>query len=153
MNVLLPYWSHPYGGEHHKLFERNKVKKMEEKLFLGIEGSSQSTTAVVIDGKNVVHRESVKYDDIQPPGYILKDGFWELEGNVVLGSPVVWTMGLDHILTGIPKEMRKNIASLLSADPDDEAMFTMRREMERTPGLEVLLPNIADDEMIERAVR
>ncbi|HLC96409.1 MAG TPA: FGGY family carbohydrate kinase [Candidatus Nanoarchaeia archaeon] len=112
MNVLLPYWSHPYGGEHHKLFERNKVKKMEEKLFLGIEGSSQSTTAVVIDGKNVVHRESVKYDDIQPPGYILKDGFWELEGNVVLGSPVVWTMGLDHILTGIPKEMRKNIAAV-----------------------------------------
>jgi urocanate hydratase len=34
-----------------------------------------------------------------------------------------------------------------------EAIFTMRREMERTPGLEVFLPNIADDEMIERVVR
>jgi urocanate hydratase len=34
-----------------------------------------------------------------------------------------------------------------------EAIFTMKREMERTPGLRVTLPNIADDELIDRAVR
>ncbi|HAM09100.1 MAG TPA: urocanate hydratase [Bacteroidales bacterium] len=34
-----------------------------------------------------------------------------------------------------------------------EAIFTIKREMERTPGLKVTLPNIADDEMIDRVVK
>lgn len=36
---------------------------------------------------------------------------------------------------------------------NQEAIFTIKREMERTPGLKVTLPNIADDEMINSAVR
>lgn len=32
------------------------------------------------------------------------------------------------------------------------AIFTINREMERTPGLKVTLPNIADDELIDRAI-
>jgi urocanate hydratase len=33
-----------------------------------------------------------------------------------------------------------------------EAVFAIKREMERTPGLKVTLPNIADDELIDSAV-
>jgi urocanate hydratase len=33
-----------------------------------------------------------------------------------------------------------------------EAMFTLKREMDRTPGLEVTIPYIADDEMIDDAL-
>ena len=33
-----------------------------------------------------------------------------------------------------------------------EAIFTIKREMERSPGLNVTLPNIADDDLIDRAV-
>lgn len=34
-----------------------------------------------------------------------------------------------------------------------EAMFTLRREMERTPGLKVTVPYIADDSIIEKAIK
>ena len=34
-----------------------------------------------------------------------------------------------------------------------EAMFAIRREMERTPQLTVTMPNIADDELIIRIVK
>ena len=34
-----------------------------------------------------------------------------------------------------------------------EAMFTLEREMERTPGLKVTVPYIADDEMIDEALK
>ena len=34
-----------------------------------------------------------------------------------------------------------------------EAMFALRREMERTPGLKVTIPYIADDEMIDEALK
>jgi urocanate hydratase len=34
-----------------------------------------------------------------------------------------------------------------------EAMFTLKREMDRTPGLKVTVPYIADDEMIDEAVK
>jgi urocanate hydratase len=34
-----------------------------------------------------------------------------------------------------------------------EAMFTLKREMERTPGLNVTVPYIADDEMIDEALK
>lgn len=34
-----------------------------------------------------------------------------------------------------------------------EAMFTLRREMDRTPGLKVTIPYIADDEMIDEALK
>ena len=33
-----------------------------------------------------------------------------------------------------------------------EAIFTLKREMERTPGLIVTVPYIADDEMIDEAL-
>jgi urocanate hydratase len=33
-----------------------------------------------------------------------------------------------------------------------EALFTLKREMERTPGLNVTIPYIADDEIIEKAI-
>lgn len=33
-----------------------------------------------------------------------------------------------------------------------EALFTLKREMERTPGLKVTVPYIADDEIIEKAI-
>jgi urocanate hydratase len=34
-----------------------------------------------------------------------------------------------------------------------EAMFTLKREMDRTPGLKVTIPYIADDEMIDEALK
>jgi urocanate hydratase len=34
-----------------------------------------------------------------------------------------------------------------------EALFTLKREMERTPGLKVTVPYIADDEVIEEAIK
>jgi urocanate hydratase len=34
---------------------------------------------------------------------------------------------------------------------NEPAMFTLKREMERTPGLKVTLPNIADDNIIDKA--
>jgi urocanate hydratase len=33
-----------------------------------------------------------------------------------------------------------------------EAIFTLKREMERTPGLKVTIPYIAEDELIEDAL-
>jgi urocanate hydratase len=33
-----------------------------------------------------------------------------------------------------------------------EAMFTLKREMERTPGLKVTIPYIADDKLIDSAL-
>jgi urocanate hydratase len=34
-----------------------------------------------------------------------------------------------------------------------EAMFTLEREMKRTPGLKVTVPYIADDEIIGKALK
>jgi urocanate hydratase len=34
-----------------------------------------------------------------------------------------------------------------------EAIFTLKREMERTPGLKVTLPFMADDEIIDEALK
>jgi urocanate hydratase len=36
---------------------------------------------------------------------------------------------------------------------NDPAMFTLKREMERTPGLRVTIPNIADDNIIDKAFK
>jgi len=36
---------------------------------------------------------------------------------------------------------------------NDGAMFALRREMERTPGLKVTVPYIAEDDMIEKAIK
>ena len=36
---------------------------------------------------------------------------------------------------------------------NDEAIFAIRREMERTPDLQVTLPHIADDQLIEQALK
>jgi urocanate hydratase len=36
---------------------------------------------------------------------------------------------------------------------NSEAIFTLKREMARIPGLKVTLPNIADDDLIDKAVR
>ncbi|HUX95854.1 MAG TPA: urocanate hydratase [Bacteroidales bacterium] len=36
---------------------------------------------------------------------------------------------------------------------NSEAIYALKREMERTPGLKVTLPNIADDDLIERVIR
>jgi urocanate hydratase len=35
---------------------------------------------------------------------------------------------------------------------NEEAMFTLKREMKRTPGLDVTFPYIADDKIIEEAI-
>ena len=34
---------------------------------------------------------------------------------------------------------------------NEGALFTVRREMERTPGLEVTIPNLADDDLVDKA--
>lgn len=36
---------------------------------------------------------------------------------------------------------------------NEGAMFAIKREMERTPGLKVTLPNIADDTVVEEALK
>ncbi len=36
---------------------------------------------------------------------------------------------------------------------NDGAIFTLKREMERTPGLNITVPNIADDDLIEEALK
>jgi urocanate hydratase len=36
---------------------------------------------------------------------------------------------------------------------NDGAIFTLKREMERTPGLKITVPNIADDELIDEALK
>jgi urocanate hydratase len=36
---------------------------------------------------------------------------------------------------------------------NEEAIFAIKREMERTPNLKVTLPNIASDKLIEEALR
>ncbi len=36
---------------------------------------------------------------------------------------------------------------------NEEAILTIKREMQRTPGLKVTVPYIADDKMIEEAMR
>ena len=36
---------------------------------------------------------------------------------------------------------------------NEGAIFSIRREMERTPGLKVTLPNLADEEMIRAVLK
>jgi urocanate hydratase len=36
---------------------------------------------------------------------------------------------------------------------NDGAIFTLKREMERTPGLKITIPNIADDDLIEQTLK
>jgi urocanate hydratase len=36
---------------------------------------------------------------------------------------------------------------------NDGALFAIKREMERTPGLKVTLPNFADDDLINNALK
>jgi urocanate hydratase len=36
---------------------------------------------------------------------------------------------------------------------NDGAIFTLKREMERTPGLQITIPNIADDDLIEQTLK
>ncbi len=61
-------------------------------------------------------------------------------------------------------DARRRISSMLLWDVNngiarrswarnDGAMFAIRREMERTPGLKVTLPNVADDETIRKALK
>ena len=35
---------------------------------------------------------------------------------------------------------------------NEGAMFAIKREMERTPGLKVTLPNLADDKLVRKAI-
>ena len=35
---------------------------------------------------------------------------------------------------------------------NEGAMFAIKREMERTPGLKVTLPNLADDKLVRNAI-
>jgi urocanate hydratase len=67
------------------------------------------------------------------------------------------------VLDGAPETARK-LRSMLHWDVSngiarrswarsEEAIFTLEREMKRTPGLNVTLPFIADDEMIEAALK
>jgi len=70
--------------------------------------------------------------------------------------------GFGMILDGTP-ETEKKLRNMLHWDVNngiarrswarrDKALFTLKREMERTPGLKVTLPYIADDKLIDEAL-
>ncbi len=63
-----------------------------------------------------------------------------------------------------PDDSRRHIQEMLLWDVNngiarrswarnEGAMFAIKREMERTPGLKVTLPNIADDTVVEEALK
>jgi urocanate hydratase len=71
--------------------------------------------------------------------------------------------GFGMVLDGTPETGRK-LRSMLQWDVNngiarrswarnEGAIFTLKREMERTPGLNVTIPYIADDEMISNAIK
>lgn len=79
-----------------------------------------------------------------------------------VGWGEVMNGGFGMVLDGKP-ETDEKILSMLHWDVNnglarrswarnDGAMFAIRREMERTPGLKVTLPNIADDDLINSAL-
>ena len=71
--------------------------------------------------------------------------------------------GFGMVLDGTP-ETEKNLKMMLHWDVNNgiarrswarnkEAMFTLKREMDRTPELKVTIPYIADDEMVDKALK
>jgi len=71
--------------------------------------------------------------------------------------------GFGMVLDGLPDTLKKlrmmlhwdvnNGIARRSWARNNGAMFTLKREMDRTPGLKVTVPYIADDEMIDEALK
>ena len=73
-------------------------------------------------------------------GEVINDGF----GMVLDGTPAA-----ENNLTQMLFWDVNNDISRRAWERNDEALFAIKREMERTPELKVTLPEIADDNLID----
>jgi len=94
--------------------------KLRQDLHAGLDASSQSITAVVIDNNGIVEETSFSYHDLQPEGYELGLGYWSRKGGIhtlsepeIFGSPVVWAKGLDQVIRDLDeKGLTQRIAAI-----------------------------------------
>jgi xylulokinase len=97
-------------------------------LFLGLEGSTQSFKAVVIDDhEQVADTIMINYDEIQPKGFGLKGGYWELGNGVVYGSPEVWAKAMDMGLLELKASGITGDIKALSGDGQQHGHTALRK--------------------------
>ena len=81
-------------------------------LFLGIDLSTQSCTAVVVDGRlDVVHRHSVNFDE-RFPEYGTESGYHAGDEGTATSPVAMWLDGLDRVLDELPESLLQQVDAI-----------------------------------------
>lgn len=107
------------------------MMRMAHNLFLGLEGSTQTFKAVVINEDQVVGDTiTVSYDEIQPLGFGLNKGYWKCEGSVFYGSPQMWAKAMDIGLLKLKESGLSDKVVALSGDGQQHGHVALKRRMQ-----------------------
>eukprot|EP00629_Pelagomonadales_sp_RCC1024_P003947 CAMPEP_0119292742 /NCGR_PEP_ID=MMETSP1329-20130426/44759_1 /TAXON_ID=114041 /ORGANISM="Genus nov. species nov., Strain RCC1024" /LENGTH=271 /DNA_ID=CAMNT_0007293587 /DNA_START=111 /DNA_END=922 /DNA_ORIENTATION=- len=91
---------------------RARRTRLNADHYLGIDLSTQSCTAVVVDASlDVVHRASVNFDAAFP-WYGTAGGFHATAGGVATAPVALWLDGLDKVLDELPKSLKQEVAGI-----------------------------------------
>ena len=92
-------------------------------LFLGIDLSTQSCTAVVVDGRlDVVHRHSVNFDE-RFPEYGTESGYHAGDEGTATSPVAMWLDGLDCVLDELPESLLQQVDAISFSGQQHGAVY------------------------------
>ena len=117
-------------------------------LFLGIDLSTQSCTAVVVDARlDVVHRHSVNFDE-RFPEYGTESGYHAGDEGTATSPVAMWLDGLDRVLDELPESLLQQVDAISFSGQQHGAVYWS----EEAPRLLKGPRKGEEDEFIESAV-
>ena len=92
-------------------------------LFLGIDLSTQSCTAVVVDARlDVVHRHSVNFDE-RFPEYGTESGYHAGDDSTATSPVAMWLDGLDCVLDELPESLLQQVDAISFSGQQHGAVY------------------------------
>ena len=92
-------------------------------LFLGIDLSTQSCTAVVVDARlDVVHRHSVNFDE-RFPEYGTESGYHAGDDSTATSPVAMWLDGLDRVLDELPESLLQQVDAISFSGQQHGAVY------------------------------
>ena len=92
-------------------------------LFLGIDLSTQSCTAVVVDARlDVVHRHSVNFDE-RFPEYGTESGYHAGDEGTATSPVAMWLDGLDCVLDELPESLLQQVDAISFSGQQHGAVY------------------------------
>ena len=93
------------------------------KYYLGIDLSTQSCTAVVVDGRlDVVHRHSVNFDE-RFPEYGTESGYHAGDDSTATSPVAMWLDGLDCVLDELPESLLQQVDAISFSGQQHGAVY------------------------------